>query len=103
MTAPLLQVKDLLMQFQGLTALDRVSFDVAAGSITSLMGPNGAGKTSIISTLVTLEKPTAGRVEIFGFDVTEGIDLDANAMRQATGAFLRGANLPFAWSGDSCA
>ena len=70
MTAPLLQVKDLLMQFQGLTALDRVSFDVAAGSITSLMGPNGAGKTTLFNCVTGMYRPTAGQVTFDGTDIT---------------------------------
>lgn len=70
MTTPLLQVRDLLMQFQGLTALDRVSFDVAAGSITSLMGPNGAGKTTLFNCVTGMYRPTAGQVTFDGTDIT---------------------------------
>lgn len=51
-------------------AVDHVSFTMNPGEIFGLLGPNGAGKTSIISTLVTLEEPTAGTVKIFGLDVT---------------------------------
>ena len=42
MSATLLEVSSLLMRFQGLTALDHVSFAIERGSITSLIGPNGA-------------------------------------------------------------
>ncbi|MCB0378141.1 MAG: ABC transporter ATP-binding protein [Bdellovibrionales bacterium] len=38
------------------------------GEIFGLLGPNGAGKTSIISCLVTLQEPTSGHCEIFGYD-----------------------------------
>ena len=62
MSQNLLQVKDLLMQFQGLTALDRVSFDMPAGSITSLMGPNGAGKTTLFNCVTGMYTPTGGQV-----------------------------------------
>jgi ABC-2 type transport system ATP-binding protein len=49
-------------------AVDDVSFEVRKGEIYGLLGPNGAGKTSIISCVVTLQKPTSGNIEIFGID-----------------------------------
>ena len=70
MSQNLLGVRDLLMQFQGLTALDRVSFDVAAGSITSLMGPNGAGKTTLFNCVAGMYTPTGGQVHFDGQDIT---------------------------------
>ena len=70
MSQNLLEVRDLLMQFQGLTALDRVSFDVAAGSITSLMGPNGAGKTTLFNCVTGMYTPTGGQVHFDGQDIT---------------------------------
>jgi ABC-2 type transport system ATP-binding protein len=50
------------------TAVNDVSFEVRKGEIYGLLGPNGAGKTSIISCVVTLQKPTSGEIEIFGLD-----------------------------------
>jgi ABC-type branched-subunit amino acid transport system ATPase component len=70
MSQNLLEVRDLLMQFQGLTALDRVSFDMAAGSITSLMGPNGAGKTTLFNCVTGMYTPTGGQVQFDGQDIT---------------------------------
>ena len=62
MSQPMLEVTDLLMQFQGLTALDRVSFSMDEGSITSLMGPNGAGKTTMFNCITGMYTPTSGQV-----------------------------------------
>ena len=70
MSAALLEVKDLLMQFQGLTALDRVSFVMERGSITSLMGPNGAGKTTLFNCVTGMYRPTGGLVHLDGQDIT---------------------------------
>jgi len=50
-------------------AVNDVSFEISPGEIFGLLGPNGAGKTSIISCIVTLEKPTAGSVKVFSQDV----------------------------------
>ena len=57
---PLLEVSKLLMRFQGITALDSVSFTMAAGSITSLIGPNGAGKTTMFNCVTGMYTPTSG-------------------------------------------
>lgn len=48
-----------------------LSFEIRPGEIFGLLGPNGAGKTSIISTIMTLQKMTSGRIEIFGIDVAK--------------------------------
>ena len=50
---------------------NRVCFEVRSGEVFGLLGPNGAGKTSIISTIVTLEKPTSGSVLIQGKEVSQ--------------------------------
>lgn len=70
MNQPILEVRDMLMQFQGLTALDRVSFSMEAGSITSLMGPNGAGKTTMFNCITGMYLPTSGQVIFAGQDIT---------------------------------
>ncbi len=50
-------------------AVDGVSFEVSQGQIYGLLGPNGAGKTTLVKILTTLTAPTAGRADIFGFDL----------------------------------
>ena len=70
MTTPLLEVSSLLMRFQGITALDTVSFTMAPGSITSLIGPNGAGKTTMFNCITGMYRPTSGKVAFDGADIT---------------------------------
>ncbi|MDO8773487.1 MAG: ABC transporter ATP-binding protein [Burkholderiaceae bacterium] len=70
MTTPLLTVTSLLMRFQGITALDNVSFTMEAGSITSLIGPNGAGKTTMFNCITGMYTPTSGKVAFDGVDIT---------------------------------
>ncbi|WP_404335807.1 ABC transporter ATP-binding protein [Sphingomonas sp. MMS12-HWE2-04] len=53
----------------GKRALDGVSFDVPRGQIFGLLGPNGAGKSTLINILAGLVNKTAGKVDIWGFDV----------------------------------
>jgi ABC-2 type transport system ATP-binding protein len=56
---------------KGVRAVNDVSFEVKSGHIQALLGPNGAGKTTVLKALVTLSPPTAGTVQICGFDVTK--------------------------------
>src|SRR5581483_5194632 len=48
-----------------------VSLNVAPRSITGLIGPNGAGKTTLFDCVSGLVRPSSGRIELFGTDVTD--------------------------------
>ncbi|ALG05621.1 ABC transporter ATP-binding protein [Kibdelosporangium phytohabitans] len=61
---PLLEVRDLVLRFGGVTALDGVSFDVGAGELFAIIGPNGAGKTSIFNCLNGVYRPQQGTITL---------------------------------------
>src|SRR6187397_670094 len=69
MTA-ILRVTDLRKAYAGVHALDGVSFDVAAGSITGLIGPNGSGKSTAIDCVSGFQKLDDGQVVLAGIDIT---------------------------------
>ncbi len=58
----LLRAVNIVKQFGGLTAVNKVDFTIPRGSIVSLIGPNGAGKTTFFNTLTGLYKPTSGQM-----------------------------------------
>ena len=60
--APLLEVRDVAVRFDGIVALDGVSFKLPQGQILGLIGPNGAGKTTLFNCLSRLYTPTSGDV-----------------------------------------
>jgi branched-chain amino acid transport system ATP-binding protein len=62
MTAPLLEVRDVSKSFDGLRALDGVSFTVQAGAVLSIIGPNGAGKTTLFNLVTGALRPTRGDI-----------------------------------------
>jgi branched-chain amino acid transport system ATP-binding protein len=66
----LLRTDHVTKAFGGLVAVEDVSFDVTPRSIVSIIGPNGAGKTTLFNMLTGLYKPTLGRIEFAGRDVT---------------------------------
>jgi ABC-2 type transport system ATP-binding protein len=55
-----ISVHRLTKRFGSLTAVDDLSFDVQAGTITGFVGPNGAGKTTTLRTILGLVRPTSG-------------------------------------------
>ncbi|MCL5950935.1 MAG: ABC transporter ATP-binding protein [Chloroflexi bacterium] len=67
---PLISVKGLCKSFGGLTAVVDVSFEIQAGEIIGLIGPNGAGKTTLFNCISGFTRPTSGRVEFAGRDIT---------------------------------
>ncbi|HPG02727.1 MAG TPA: ATP-binding cassette domain-containing protein, partial [Rhodoblastus sp.] len=60
--APLLEVRDVAVRFDGIVALDGVSFKLQKGQVLGLIGPNGAGKTTMFNCLSRLYTPTEGDV-----------------------------------------
>ncbi len=66
----ILQVTGLTKHFDGLAAVSDVSFEVKRGELLALIGPNGAGKTTCFNMLMGQLKPTAGKVEFNGRDIT---------------------------------
>ncbi|HXM53315.1 MAG TPA: ABC transporter ATP-binding protein [Candidatus Binatus sp.] len=66
----ILTVDAMTKRFGGLTAVDRVSFQIAKGEIFSLIGPNGAGKTTLFNSITGIYSPTSGRVVFEGRDIT---------------------------------
>ena len=69
-TEPLLEAKDLVKRFGGLTATDNLTLAVEPGEIHAVIGPNGAGKTTLIAQLSGELKPNAGTIRFAGEDVT---------------------------------
>jgi branched-chain amino acid transport system ATP-binding protein len=59
---PLVEVEGVTVHFEGLTALDDVSFSVSSGEIVGLIGPNGAGKTTAFNVICGFVRPTSGSV-----------------------------------------
>lgn len=64
--APLLETINIVKSFGGLTAINRVSFQLEAGRIVSIIGPNGAGKTTFFNTLTGIYQPDQGEINFNG-------------------------------------
>ena len=61
-SAPLLDIRDVVVWFGGIAALDGISFELERGKILGLIGPNGAGKTTLFNCISCLYKPGNGDI-----------------------------------------
>jgi ABC-2 type transport system ATP-binding protein len=64
-------LRDVSKRYDGLTAVEDISFSVSAGEAFGLVGPNGAGKSTTLDVLIGLSRPTDGTAVVAGHDVTE--------------------------------
>jgi len=71
-----IEVKNLTKKFNGISAVNDISFQVEEGEVFAYLGPNGAGKTTTVNILSTLLAPTSGIAKVAGYNVTkEGIKI----------------------------
>ncbi|HEY7724860.1 MAG TPA: ATP-binding cassette domain-containing protein, partial [Anaeromyxobacteraceae bacterium] len=64
--AELLEVRDLMLAFGGITALGGVDLTLAEGETLAVIGPNGSGKTSLFNCITGQYRPTSGRIAFRG-------------------------------------
>lgn len=69
-----IEVNDLTRDYNGLRALDGISFSVEVGEVFGFLGPNGAGKTTTIKILTGQLRPTAGWACVAGCNVVSERD-----------------------------
>jgi branched-chain amino acid transport system ATP-binding protein len=68
--APILKLEKLTRYFAGLAAVKDVSFEIEPGGLVGLIGPNGAGKTTLLSLVAGSIRPTSGKIEFEGRNLT---------------------------------
>jgi putative ABC transport system ATP-binding protein len=79
---PVLVVSDAIMAYSGgVRALDGVSVTIRAGELIAIVGPSGSGKSTLLNVMGTLDRPTSGRVQLGGRDVTALSDRQLSAVR----------------------
>lgn len=64
-----IELNNLSKSFGDLKAVTDISFAIKRGELVAFLGPNGAGKSTTIKMLITILKPTSGRVTVNGYNV----------------------------------
>lgn len=85
----MIEVENLTKTFNNFTAVDNISFSVKEGEIFAFLGPNGAGKTTTIKMLITLLKPTNGKIRINSYNPLK----DKNEIRKSFGIVFQDQSL----------
>jgi ABC-2 type transport system ATP-binding protein len=67
-SAPAVEVSDLVMRYGEVTAVDGLSLSVQPATVTAILGPNGAGKTTTLETCEGYRRPQSGTVRVLGLD-----------------------------------
>ncbi|MDD1721555.1 MAG: ATP-binding cassette domain-containing protein [Euryarchaeota archaeon] len=84
-----IEVSHLIKRFGTLTAVNDITFSVAAGETFGFLGPNGAGKTTTIRILTGISPPNSGQATIFGHDIMR----ETVAARQSMGIVSETSNV----------
>lgn len=77
----LLDVRDLVVRYGSVTAVDQVSFTVDAGETLALNGPSGCGKSSTVAAVLQLRRPDGGRVRFEGRELTTLTERELRPLR----------------------
>lgn len=85
----MLRLVDVSKRYGSRWALARVSLELQANAVVLLTGENGAGKTTLLKIMATLQRPTSGRVELFGLAAQE----HSEAIRRRVGVIAHQAHL----------
>ena len=86
MSAPVLELTDVVKRFGGLTSIDHLSLSVSSGEVLSVIGPNGAGKTTLFNLITGVYRPDEGDVRVNGSSVV-GLTPDKVAGRGVARTF----------------
>lgn len=92
----MIRVTNLTKVFHGetdVTALGGIDLDVSAGDIYGIIGMSGAGKSTLLRCIALLERPTEGRIEVEGIDISTLQGKELTRLRKSIGVIFQGYNL----------
>ena len=66
--SPVLEVHRVTVRYNGVTALEEITFSLQKGDFVALVGPNGAGKSTLFKAIAGLIKPQEGEIKVYGYE-----------------------------------
>jgi len=89
----LLRFEQVMIQFEGVYALNRVSFTMYAGETRIVLGAAGSGKTTLLKAAIGLVRPDSGRIYLLGEDITRLNERKLFALRSRVGVLFQEGGL----------
>ena len=89
----MIDIKDLVMTFSGVTVLDHISETINKGEKIVIVGPSGSGKSTFLRCLNMLERPTSGQILFEGKDLTKAKEEELDKIRMKMGMVFQNFNL----------
>jgi ABC-type transport system involved in resistance to organic solvents, ATPase component len=86
-------VENLAASFGSNIVLESVNFQVHKGEILVIVGESGCGKSTLLRIMISLQKPSSGKVLFQGVDITEAGEEDLNNYRQNIGVLFQSSAL----------
>jgi phospholipid/cholesterol/gamma-HCH transport system ATP-binding protein len=88
-TQPVIRVRDLVNRFGSQVVHDGLSLDVMPGEILGVVGGSGSGKSVLLRTIIGLNKPASGSVEVFGRDVLQMSEEERRELEKRWGVLFQ--------------
>jgi phospholipid/cholesterol/gamma-HCH transport system ATP-binding protein len=86
---PIIRVRGLINRFGTETVHDGLDLDVFAGEVLGVVGGSGSGKSVLLRTIIGLNRPVAGQVEVFGTDVMTMSDAEQHEIEKRWGVLFQ--------------
>ena len=86
---PVIEAEAVVTRFGAQTVHDGVSFQVGRGTLVAMIGGSGTGKSVLLREIIGLQRPTAGRVRLFGTDMWAAAAADIDAVRRRFGMMFQ--------------
>jgi phospholipid/cholesterol/gamma-HCH transport system ATP-binding protein len=84
-----IRIRGLVNEIDGMVLHDHIDLDVRRGQILALVGGSGSGKSVLLRSIIGLNKPKAGHIEIFGADVSSLGHEDGHELRKRFGVLFQ--------------
>ena len=90
---PLIEVRDLRNKLSDQWVHDGLNFTVNRGEIVAIIGPSGCGKTILLRSILMLQKPTSGDINVFGINLSECTEREALSVQRRWGVMFQSSAL----------